>query len=820
MRILLLTVLLLCGGSCISAYGQFFNMNPPTISGQRPSPLTTEKNTSITITFEHLRVSDPDIFVPAYPQGYTLTVFPGSNYSLTDATVIPENNFVGVLTVQVRVNDGKFDSNLFNLQVDVTNKVPVIVDQQKTSTKENTAITLTLSHLKVEDDDNDFPSEFTLQVFDGDGYSVAANVVTPDPDIEGKLSIPVSVNDGHVDSEKYDFMLDVIPNKEPVIKGQTPLSVVQGKKILVELNNLVVDDPDNVYPTDFILKMFEGPNYTLEGNTVVPIITFVGTLKVSVAVDDGLDESKKYELEIEITPKNNIIPVINNQKELQTNEDQSITLTLSDLFVTDPDNNYPEDFQLKIPQGNTANYAVSGNRITPAANFNGEITIPVRVNDRLDDSQPFNVKVSVKPVNDVPVITGQEQITVRANRSTAVDISRLTIADPDNQNVSSFKLKILPGTNYAGTDNLLTPRADFVGQLTVRVTVNDGVVDSAPFNLKVDVVDAGSNPIITGQQSIIINEDETILLTLNDLFVTDDDSNYPDDFSMVVLPGEPATEYSYDKLRVTPRQNMNGQLVVNVMVNDGDQNSNPFPLKIYVIPVNDAPRISSIEQGPLHYEPGSGPVITTEEFTAVDNDNAYLSFAEIGFEDSTFNPLNDQLLFENTEQIRGIYDPSKGILSLIGNATLEDYDAAIRSVRYNYKLTIDEEGNQSDVMPGDKIIYYMLSDGQLFSEKSKRAIKIESTAELEIPNAFTPNGDQSNDVWKVRPITVGGRFDRAEIKVYNKKGFIVYESKGFESSWDGSFAGEVVPTDTYYYTINMNLTYTKKTYKGTVTVLR
>jgi hypothetical protein len=85
----------------------------PTITGQRPTPLITEKNTSITIAFENLRVSDPDVFVPPYPQGFTLKVFSGSNYSLSNTTVTPVNNFVGTLTVKVQVNDGKFDSNLF-----------------------------------------------------------------------------------------------------------------------------------------------------------------------------------------------------------------------------------------------------------------------------------------------------------------------------------------------------------------------------------------------------------------------------------------------------------------------------------------------------------------------------------------------------------------------------------------------------------------------------------------------------------------------------------------------------------------------------------
>ena len=210
----------------------------------------------------------------------------------------------------------------------------------------------------------------------------------------------------------------------------------------------------------------------------------------------------------------------------------------------------------------------------------------------------------------------------------------------------------------------------------------------------------------------------------------------------------------------------------------------------------------------------------TAEFTGGDIDNPYLSFAEVGIGDSTFNPVHDELIFENTDQIRGVYDRSKGILSLIGQSSLGKYDAAIRSIKYNYVLTLDEAGNQTEVLPGKKKIYFSLSDGQLTSERKKRTISIETPVDLDIPNTFTPNGDMANDTWRIRPVADASRFDKASIKVYTKRGLLIYESKGFEKSWDGSFNGEILPVDTYYYTIDLNLSYAKKTYKGTVMILR
>ncbi len=73
------------------------------------------------------------------------------------------------------------------------------------------------------------------------------------------------------------------------------------------------------------------------------------------------------------------------------------------------------------------------------------------------------------------------------------------------------------------------------------------------------------------------------------------------------------------------------------------------------------------------------------------------SWPEIGLIDSNYSAGNDEFIFENvdTSPIRGIYDASKGVLSLLGYATTEDYITAIRSIKYNYQLTLDNNGNQT-----------------------------------------------------------------------------------------------------------------------------
>ncbi|HTK21525.1 MAG TPA: gliding motility-associated C-terminal domain-containing protein [Mucilaginibacter sp.] len=70
-----------------------------------------------------------------------------------------------------------------------------------------------------------------------------------------------------------------------------------------------------------------------------------------------------------------------------------------------------------------------------------------------------------------------------------------------------------------------------------------------------------------------------------------------------------------------------------------------------------------------------------------------------------------------------------------------------------------------------------------------------------IPNAFTPNGDGINDLWNIKSIEA---YPKCIVSVYSRYGTLVYQSKGYPRSWDGTSNGSGVPTGTYYYIINLN----------------
>ena len=130
---------------------------------------------------------------------------------------------------------------------------------------------------------------------------------------------------------------------------------------------MTVTDPDDNYPTGFTLTVYNGSNYTRNGNTITPAANFTGTLNVPVSVNDGEDESDQFTLAVEVVAPQNVAPQITGQAPITINQGQSATITLSQLTVTDPDDNYPTGFTLTVNNG--TNYTRSGKTITPAANF-------------------------------------------------------------------------------------------------------------------------------------------------------------------------------------------------------------------------------------------------------------------------------------------------------------------------------------------------------------------------------------------------------------------------------------------------------------------
>ena len=87
-----------------------------------------------------------------------------------------------------------------------------------------------------------------------------------------------------------------------------------------------------------------------------------------------------------------------------------------------------------------------------------------------------------------------------------------------------------------------------------------------------------------------------------------------------------------------------------------------------------------------------------------------------------------------------------------------------------------------------------------------------------IPNVISPNGDGSNDVWKLPFIKL--LYPQAHVEIYNEWGQQIFISDGYTYPWDGTFKGKDVPDGNYYYVINLNSGDEDLIFKGALLVLR
>src|SRR5690606_1325378 len=93
-------------------------------------------------------------------------------------------------------------------------------------------------------------------------------------------------------------------------------------------------------------------------------------------------------------------------------------------------------------------------------------------------------------------------------------------------------------------------------------------------------------------------------------------------------------------------------------------------------------------------------------------------------------------------------------------------------------------------------IYVEVEDVYGCQNKDSLEVTTKPCCEMAFPNAFSPNSDGRNDLF--RPVTIGRR-EVKTFQVFNRYGQLVYESKQGHRGWDGTMNGRNADIGTYFY---------------------
>jgi VCBS repeat-containing protein len=243
-------------------------------------------------------------------------------------------------------------------------------------------------------------------------------------------------------------------------------------------------------------------------------------------------------------------------------------------------------------------------------------TFTYTVSDGTDTSlTPATVTITVTPVNDAPVITGQVALSTPEETPLTITLGNLTVSDPDNAYPAGFTLAVQDGINYAHTADTITPALDFNGTLTVPVIVNDGTADSGPYDLTVSVTTVNDAPV-AADDSYSVDEDNMLSVAVPGVLTNDSDShagapsenNLPlavslvtdvSNGTLILMP-----DGSFDYI---PGFNFNGSDSFTYSVQDSlGAVSNTVTVAITVNSSNDAPTFDPVSNPPAVDE-DSGP---------------------------------------------------------------------------------------------------------------------------------------------------------------------------------------------------------------------
>ena len=143
-------------------------------------------------------------------------------------------------------------------------------------------------------------------------------------------------------------------------------------------------------------------------------------------------------------------------------------------------------------------------------------------------------------------------------------------------------------------------------------------------------------------------------------------------------------------------------------------------------------------------------------------------------------------------------------------------DTLIAGVVGNFDRYLWSTGDETSSIEITDAGYYSVQAyrGNCSGQKGFHVIVRERSTIPKISTLFTPNNDGFNDRWERLNLT---DVKPSKVNVFNRYGQQVFSSDEYQNNWDGSFNGNRLANDTYYYFVRC---LNQELYKGNVNILR
>jgi VCBS repeat-containing protein len=412
-------------------------------------------------------------------------------------------------------------------------------------------------------------------------------------------------------------------------------------------------------------------------------------------------------------------------------------------------------------------------------------TFTYKVSDGFQASSSATVTVTINGANDPPVLANIETGTLQYTAGTpgVAVTSSLTVSSPDTTTLAGATMSIGTGftasedslafTNqngitgsYNSTTGVLTlsgtgsvanyqtalrsvtfsdsnGSSPTTGPRTISFQVDDGLSSSNLSNVVSRMVNVNPNaPPSAGPVSASTDKH-----TATDINVLASASDPDGDTLSVTAVDTTGTKGSVSiNSNGTVHYDPNGQFTgltagqtatdtFTYTVSDGVTTATGT-VTVTITGVNDPPIVANIETAALSYRAQDPAVAITSTLTLSDDDDSTFGGATVSIT-SGFSSANDTLNFTNQNGITGSYNATTGVLTLTGNASLANYEAALRSVEF---FTSD-----SSTSPAARTVSFSVTDsvGASSTTPAQRTINVSEANQppVAIDHSYTAVGN-------------------------------------------------------------------------------
>ncbi|HHF3214302.1 TPA: tandem-95 repeat protein [Vibrio alginolyticus] len=689
-------------------------VNDPPMAGS--TSYTVHEDNSITISDAQLLANSSDLEGDVSIDSVSYSGSDGVLQINGDGTYTfsPNENFNGEVTLDVVVADeeGATDATTAGITVLEVNDPPVAGPTSYTI-DEDSVLTFSESQVLLNASDVEGDVELVGISYDGpDGIFTVNDDGTcsfaPNENFNGQVQLDVTIRDE--DGAEVDTVINVnvLPINDAPVSGDLAYSVNEDGAITLSQEQLLSQasdiEGDGLTASDLSVD----GNATVTANddgsfTITPDADFNGDIDIQFNITDGTDTIQAT-ADLTVNPVNDL-PVPQDQQ-FSVEEDGTLQFTDADLLAgatdIDGDNLTVDGISYTGSDGVLTDHGDGTYTFAPNENFNGDVSFSFGVSDGTE-TVPANVDVSVTPVNDPPV-AGSTSYTVDEDNAITISDEQLLANSSDVEGAVSIDSVTYSGTDGVFQDNgdgtyTFMPNENFSGDISLDVIVADeqGAIDETTAGITVIEV---NDPPVAGPTSYTIDEDS--VLTFSESQILANASDIEGDVELVGISYEGSdgifTVNGDGTCSFAPNENFNGQVQLDVTIQDENGATVDTHINVDVLPINDPP-----VSGDLAYTINEDSSITLSQeqllAKAGDIDSENLEAINLSTDDNATIQYNDDGSYTITpdENYNGDLDLTFDIIDNDGGSVQVGLDITVNPVNdlpqaQDQQFTVEEDG--------------------------------------------------------------------------------------------------------------------------------